>query len=338
MIDSTSTSSPFATTLNFSEFGEHAKIIEGLPYFAPQPHSLWDEVKLMVCVIREATRTNVLLLDGSNGRLYPDVLACMVIGFMPRSRRPAIALWGEMWQPNHSMRGMIERIIVKLSDRAINRYFVLTSDEMTRFPQQWGLDATKTRLLPYFSSFSEKDLAEPVESWGQHIFAGGNAHRDYRPLVEAARQLPHLKFVLATRLLDQVVDAPPNVTARPMSHQEFVHCMRTAAAVVVPLQQNLVRSAGQQTFLNAMYLKKPTIVSNALGVGDYITHYKDGMIVDGTSQGYVQALQWVFDANNATDVANMRSAAHHTVANRFTVRHYAARVVELMRELADEKR
>lgn len=327
----------FSKTIEYKEFGAAAHLIDNLPYVPPNPHTLLDELRMLFRVLREARRARVLLLDSSNGRIYPDLLACVLLGFMPRRMRPAIALVGDMWQPNDGPRGLLERVIIRLADRGIDRYAITTTEELEALPRLWGIDRRKLRVCPFHASFSEEDLREAAPPVAGHIFAGGNSNRDYRPLVEAARHLPEHQFILATNRLHQIVDPPPNVTAGPLPHEEFVRLMRSAAAVVVPVRQDLQRSSGQQTYLNAMLLKKPVIVNEVFGAHDHISSWQDGIIVDGTPESFAQALRWVLDPANAAAVAAMGEAGHKKVLENFTARHFVDSLIAVGRELALER-
>jgi len=328
----------FSTTLNYArQWGNAGNIIPN-PNSSPPPHTLFDEIMTVVKIVREARHANTLVLDSSNGHIYPDVLATVLIGLLLKGRRPAIAMVGEMWQPNDGLRGRFEKLMIRLADRVIDRYFVYSTEELTVFPKLWDVEPAKMRLLPFFYSFDDNDLSEPPPPQGTHIFAGGNANRDYRPLVEAARQLPDHEFIIATRKVDQIVDPPPNVTAGPVEHTEFVRLMRSAAAVVVATRRDLQRTAGQQTYLNAMYLKKPTIVSNVFGVQDHITDGVDALVVDGSPQSYVDALCWMLDKANATEVRAMCEAGHAKARDQFSVTHFVNRLVALTTELEEDRR
>ena len=169
------------------------------------------------------------------------------------------------------------------------------------------------------------------------MFAGGNSHREYEPLIEAARQLPEHRFVLATDRL-QGIDLPPNLTAAPVPHHEFVRLMYGAAAVVVPMRQGMRRAVGQQTYLNAMWLERPTIVSDILGVHDHIENGKTALIVDGSMAGYVRALHWVFDPDNQEQVVRMCQNGRQAVVGQFTFENHAARLLEIIDEAANDPR
>lgn len=326
----------FATTFNRFQQSRDAhriRILE-MPYVPPAKHTAWDEFRRVFCILKASQRERVLLLNSSAGRYQPDTLALAVLGLLPGRRRPRVALLGDMWQPNRGLRHLMDRIIVRLADRAVDRYFVHSSEELRDFPLYWSLDKNKVRLCLYFYSLKESDMSAPPAPAGDYIFAGGNSHRDYEPLIEAARRMPHVKFVFATFRLNGRTDLPSNVTAGQVTHQEFMNLMRGALAVVTPIKKGLRRSAGQQTYLNAMMFRKPSIVNQTNGVRDHITSGVDGMIVDGSAESYVYALEWILAPQNADAVAKLCAAAHRTASERFSLNSHIEHAVQLMHELA----
>lgn len=301
-----------ASTFHYkdSDFWEARVHILDLPYIPPNPsHTIWDEIKWFFAVVRAARRERVMLLNCASGKIYPDLLGCVVIGFWPKSWRPLIVLAGPMWDPNTGLRHLIEQIVIRLADRAILRYAVWSSESVEKMPHIWSIDPAKMRRVDYFYTFKPADLAGPEPPPEDYVFAGGNSQRDYDPFIEAARQMPDQPFVIATRILDGRTDLPSNLTARQVPHAEYVRLMRAARAVVIPMRQSMSRSAGQQTYMNAMLLGKPTIVNESFGVHDVIREEENGFIVTGTPDSYVEALRWVLDPSHAADLTRITRTA-----------------------------
>lgn len=327
--------SGWATTLDY---------LMGVPEFAatfekaPMPpwtyatgYNLWGEIALLKGVLQAATRYEGLLLFTGRGRFKPEVLAVFLLSFLPRRWRPTIVFCGEAWEPNTGWRAALDRIIVRFADRAISRYALLSNDERRLFPLIWGVDAAKVRFAPYTYSLTEEALQGCVET-GTYIFAGGNSFRDYAPLVEAARMMPEHSFVFATRKLNDYPNLPPNVRAGQVPTDEYVRLLRGAALVVVPLRMGTYRASGQQTYLNAMALKKLVIVNDALGVRDYVHHGENGLVVRGTPESYVEALRWALDPEHKPDVDRMIACAYQDVLQRFNVTHHAQTLISIMKE------
>jgi len=318
------------------DYGDYPRFASGAQRILNSPNdhpTLREQLRMFFHILQAARQDSILVLRSSWAQLNVDILAGAFIGLWPRRYRPIIVLTGCMWEPETNIRHLIERLVVKLLDRAVCLYAVQSSEELTIFPETWHVSSKKTRLCPYFFTFTEKELDSPPLFEGNYVFAGGNSHRTYEPLLEAARQLPDISFVLATDRLEGT-DLPPNVKASPVPHQEFVHLMRGATAVVVPSRQGMRRAVGQQTYLNAMWLGKPTIISDGLGVRDHVENGVTGLIVDGTADDYVRALQWVFNPDHDKVVKEMCENGSSRVREQFTFEHHAERLLEIIEEAA----
>ncbi|NWF70642.1 MAG: glycosyltransferase [Chloroflexi bacterium] len=330
----------YATTIDYSDnevWKARVRIIELPDSDTHNRFSLLLELYQVLLITKAVFKEQVLLLDASSGTLYPELLACVLIGLLPIRHQPIIALAGEMYNPNGGLRGKLERLLIRLADRAITRYIAWSSEELEVFPRLWKVSPAKMRHCRFFYTFSEADIAYPLPPAEDYIFAGGNAHRDYEPLLEVARRMPERRFVIATNRLNGRADLPPNVTAKAVAHEEYVHLMRSAAAVVIPIKQGLMRSAGQQTYLNAMALGKPTIINRVFGVGDLVEDGKTALVVDGSPAGYLRALDWVFDPANAAAVSHMCQDARGTVRNHFDYAHHLYSLLEILDEAYQER-
>jgi glycosyltransferase involved in cell wall biosynthesis len=302
-------------------------------YPTPGPSTLVEELRRIYRVVRHGRHHRKLLLNAEAGSIQPDVVAAAVLGLLPRSKRPKIAIMGDMWQPNPGLRGRIDRLMIRLADRAIDRYIVYSSEALTAFPDTWGLDRAKCRYVLYFYSFGDEELGRAISAAeGEHIFAGGNAHRDYEPLVEAARSFPDQTFILATNRLDGHRNLPDNVIAGPVSHDHFVDLMARSKMVVIPVRRDLTRSNSQQTYLNAMMMGKPVIISEVFGVRDHATPGESIVIVDGSAGGYVDAIASLLDERNQSRTAELIVAGRRAAAG-FSRRHHARSVIDLMADL-----
>jgi glycosyltransferase involved in cell wall biosynthesis len=252
---------------------------------------------------------------------------------------------GDMWEPNPGLRGAIEKLVIRLADRGIDRYIVYSTDDKRIFPELWRIDPAKVGVCLCYYHVTAEDMAGPEPETEGHIFAGGDSGRDYAPLVEAARRFPDTRFILATAWASER-PLPPNVetalakrTGRA-SHREFIRLMRTSRAVVVPLQRGMRRSVGQQTLRNSMYMGKPTIVVDTLRVRDHVTDGEDALLVDGGTDDYVRALTWLLDPKNQANVARMaergRATAHTFSPTRMADGLYA-QVAQLISERASAR-
>lgn len=324
----------FATTVDYRDDPRYLAHARRILSSSQNPGWL-DELHMFCRILSLAFQEPVLLLRSSWGRTNPDVLAAAVISIWPKRFRPLIILKGCMWEPKTGFSGLLQKLIIKMADRAIVCYSVQSSEELIIFSENWGIDPNKLRLCLYFFTFTQEDIILPPEestrNRGTFIFAGGNSHRDYEALLKAADCLPEYQFFLATnRLKDRTV--PSNVTAKPVPHQEFVRLMQEATAVVVPLQPGMHRAVGQQTYLNAMWLGKPTIISQALGVHDHVRHGKHALIVDNEPESIKDAIHWIFNPDNQQAVDNMRQEATNVVNSKFRFEDHVTCLLKAIEE------
>jgi len=319
---------PFVTTMDYSDHIEYANRARVLPR---SDSSIRGELRCIFRILVATRATKVALLDSSSGRIHPDLLAAALLGFLPKSHRPLVVFMGAMWQKDAGIKGFVQKIILRLADKAIIRYAVQSTAEIPLFAAAWDIPESKLRFVPYFYTFTEKMLAAPAPPQENHIFAGGNSHRDYLPYLEAIDALREYEFVIATNLLEHKT-LPPNVRAGLVPRNEFARLMRTSRAVVVPMKRNLIRAVGQQTYLNAMLLEKPTIVTDTQGVRDHVRDGETAVVVDGSPQSYMDAIRKVLDPANKTEIDKMCKVAHKTVLERFNFQNHATRLLAVLDE------
>ena len=323
----------FVSTVRFSHpsgFHNRARILDVPKMVQWGKYELKDEVGLVANILRAARTEKVLLLFSSRGLLKPDLLATAIMGLWPKRSRPRVVLYGEMFQPDTGIRGLLERCLIKLANRTIYRYVVCSTDELHLFPETWGVDHNKLRFCPLFLE-GEREVDRMLKPRGTHLFAGGDSMRDYEPLIETAKRLPEHQFVFCTTRLQGHKNLPANIKIGPIQRQDYLEWMDTAAAVLIPIHQGLRRTAGIFTLLSAMYTKKRTIVSSAPGIQDYAP--ADSVrVVDGSPDSYVEAIQWVFSHENAVAVDKMCEAAHQFVATQLTREHHIDCLLDIMDE------
>jgi len=194
----------------------------------------------------------------------------------PFLKRPVVrneCLWNEANPIVHRFK----RILFQFLDPVVSRYIVYARSEITGFSQMFGLPREKFQFIPYHNTLEPGDF---VLQQGGYLFSGGNSNRDYSQLAEAVEGLD-LRVVVACsdpRLLRNVT-FPRNVELVSASREEFRRLMAESGINVVALKKGLIRSAGHQTFLNAMTMGKPVIVTDPEGAGDYIDDGVDGILV-----------------------------------------------------------
>jgi Glycosyl transferases group 1 len=231
--------------------------------------------RVITQLLARAHMYGVVVLDGS---IHRDQLAALLLS--RRRLPPHIVMLDATWKVGA---GRLDRRAMRAAMRLLDgphvTYCVLSRYERESFSRSWGVDHARVMFTPWPHTLTEAQLAMPVDD-AEGIVALGDSLRDYHTLIEAAKQLS-VPVTIATRTLSPAVlrTLPPNVTAGPVTPARFDELLRRASVVVVPLEPRTDRSAGQTTFVNAMALGKPLVVSGTAGVDDYICDGETGVLV-----------------------------------------------------------
>jgi hypothetical protein len=293
-------------------------------------------------LIRLSPQYDAAVLFGAVGFRsgYVDLLAAGVVG----RRRTPVVLTECYWETSsramsHMFRkrkpsyhdatpsssGLLAQRAIRLLDSERVHYCVLSSAEAARFPGAWGIPASRVHFTPFCYGISA-DRDEPGVA--TTIFAGGDSLRDYRALVAVAQTLP-APVVIATRLAEPLTQG--NLRLGPLPPQIYDTELRSARVVVVPLRADTLRSAGQQTYLSAMALGKPLVVTDSPGVRDYVRDRETGIIVrPNDPQQMSEAIRWVLDDENQQDVQRMTERARATALESYSLDAYLRRVLDVV--------
>lgn len=302
--------------------------------------SPWPEMRLFGTVLRAGLRHRALLLFSSRGHLKPELLAITLFRLLPRTRRPVVVVYGEMFERTPGWRGAVEGFVMSLVKDGVARFVLFSDAERDIFCREWGvperLTATCRAFLPDTVSEGE-DGDDAVEGLrlpqGPYVFSGGQAFRDFAPLVEAARRAPDVPFVICAGRDSLPADLPSNVWVGGLEQPVYRYLLKRAAAVVVPLKVGTGRVAGMFTYLRAMQLGKPTIISRALAVDEYVDDGINALVVEPDADAYLRAIGWVLDPNNAVAVADMCSKASEHVESRYTLQPYVTTLLQILDEV-----
>jgi glycosyltransferase involved in cell wall biosynthesis len=282
-----------------------------------QPHLPWR--KAAAAFARGVRPGDALVINGAVAarRLYVNQL--LVCAF--RLLRPNVtvivadATWAARARPGEQHAPWLAWLIDwsgKLSVRAMRgprtHFCFLARTECDLAVREAGIPASHVHFTPFHTTISpdqfDMDTLQAVAAEpDDYIFSGGSASRDYTLLRAAAGTDIPLK--VATSIY--VGPWPTNAEVRCVSHEEFVHWMARSRAVVLPLATDTTRSGGQQTYLNAMLLGKPVVVTDAPGARDYITHGENGYIVAPKTTELRKAMQYILDPRNGAAVARVAS-------------------------------
>jgi Glycosyl transferases group 1 len=286
------------------------------------PRRLW-------WLLRRAGDHDVAVLNGAD---RGDQLAAILL----RRLRPSLSLVliDCQWKLETS-RGarLLTRLGIKLLEGPRTHYCVASEQEKGSFPANWGVDPSRVFATHWYVGLSEKEASVPVSEQG-YVFAGGDSMRDYRALVEAARALP-CEVRIVTHLEPPVAELPPNVSFGPQPPDEYLQSLAAASVVVVCLQADTERSAGQSNYLNARALGKLVAVNDTTGVREYMTDGETALIVPSRDpEALAETLSWALDPANRDRVREIIAAGRREVNERFTPEGFVEGLLGIVEQAA----
>ncbi len=219
------------------------------------------------------------------------------------------------------------RRLIRLVDHPNIHYCVLSRDELATFPTTWGIDTARVHFTAFCSTVPDPRTAS--EAHAEVVFAGGNSLRDYRPLAEAI-PLIDWPVTIATNLY-----GPARRGAiGPLPRDEYAASAASASICVVALKPGTERSAGQQTYLNAMLNAQTVVVTEAPGVRDYIDDGRTGFIVENDPGALAETINRVIADPDLR--RRVGAAARGDVLAWFSLDHYFDRLLEVADRMMSE--
>jgi hypothetical protein len=295
-------------------------------------------------LVRESRGHDAAIVFGAVGfrDAYSDLVAAAILG----SRRQTVLVTECVWEPtSRSFARLVGfrtplsrdasppsrrafRAALKLIDSPTVHYCVESTDELASFPETWDVDPARVHFTPFCYWV---DDTQPAPATSGSVFAGGDSLRDYRALLAAAPSID-AKVVVATHL--PLTAVPANVEAGPLPSSKFDDEFRAASVVVVPLVASSLRTAGQQTYLSAMALGKPLVVTDSPGVRDYVRDRETGLIVPPDDAAELAAaVRWLLDPANAAAVEAMTQRAREVARSTYSRDAYFSRLFALVNDI-----
>lgn len=217
--------------------------------------------------------------------------------------------------------------------RTVDRIIVWAPAVIDRYVQHFGIPRQKMVAQRFHHTIQGYHFDDVVP--GGYIFSGGDSMRDYRTLIDAVRGLSTPVFIATRRKLEQHIALPPNVTVQAVSHEQFRQRMAAAALIVFPLRMDNIRTSGQQSYLSAMAMGKPVIVTDITDAPYYIDHGKTGMLTPpGDSAALRSAIRRVIEDR---DLAHELGQAARTVALPMDQEYTWSNVLRLAIEACDAR-
>jgi len=244
---------------------------------------------------------------------------------MPKSTAPIL----------HRLNGMFGRLLVRclLSDRTVLCF--LSKEEAQHFITQTRCSAESAVFTPFASTIPRNELESLLATRATreltpadpYIFSGGNTLREWDLLSDALGDCG-VRVRVATRHVDRTW--PSNFDVGPCTSAEFFPLIVGAQICVFTLKSDSVRSAGQQTYLNALRLGCPVVVNDAAGVRDHLADIPGAFITPTNDASAMRTIvSWLLDPANAAEVESLSLSGATLVAENFSESVYLGRLVDI---------
>ncbi len=227
----------------------------------------------------------------------------------------------------------LRRRAVDFMARQADLCMVISTDEARQYHEVYGIPAAKLVYLPYKMNSQEFLATLPVRD-GDYVWAGGDSIRDYPTLFAAVAGLD-LPVRVYTHLRFAAAEVPANVQIVANDNTPGAYYAPCAGAMmaVFPLLKGQLRSSGQASYLGAMFLNKPVILSDTPGARDIITDHVTGMLVPPGDPAALRAR--ILELRAQPDLRrDLGRRAHDHVAGEFTLRRFCGRLFEAVARVA----
>ena len=185
----------------------------------------------------------------------------------------------ENWRP----RKLLLAFIVPRADAI----FVLGSSQIDYIKRRWRTDA----VVEFLPQSTDTDFYTPAPGApdGPILSVGDDPGRDYATLLQALEGLD-AQIIIKSRMVSEDKAKRPNIDiiSKRLNDLEFRDLYINSRFVVIPVS-NQVSASGITSVLEAMAMGKALIVSDFIGLRDYLSHDETCLLVPCGDAGALRA-------------------------------------------------
>jgi glycosyltransferase involved in cell wall biosynthesis len=215
--------------------------------------------KFSLSAVRKA---DIVVIDGRIDFLARTVVA----GLLHSHRKPIVAVDVVLRPPKHFLQAFAFRALFKRID-----HFVHYFRDLSGYERFYGIDPARSSFVPF--KVDLREIYKPTMNSGEYVLCFGGSMRDYECFLEAMAQLDlpgAISEITARRLVGNAIPANVRVLKDDGRHESVIQVLEHARIVALPIQPSNINASGLGTYLNAMWMGKPLILTQGPGVSDLL--------------------------------------------------------------------
>lgn len=259
-------------TYRNDKWNHYSSLAIKLPTFIPKKDSIARIVAAGSAVKLARKKPSVLVSHGPRPALYAGNLAKIICSDIPH----LVYSFNFTNLPQRAQRSLMASAF-----KQPTKFVTYSSVERQLYADYFNIPIEKIDMLHWAVHAPKVDLTEaPIET-GRYICALGSQGRDYATLINAMKKLLNIKLVLVASADSlQGLTVPNNVKVYSNISLSNAHnILAHSAFMVLPLRDAKV-PCGHVTIVSGMFFKKAILVTNSLGVHDYIRDNETGLFFE----------------------------------------------------------
>ena len=243
-----------------------------LPSFLPKKDSFSRVIAATKAVNMARRSTSILVSHGPRPAMYAGCIAKTICPKQPH----LVYSFNFTDLPNGKQHSLMTRAFQQPT-----KFVTYSTVERKLYADYFDIPIEKIDMLHWAVHAPQVDLTEIPLISGRYICALGSQGRDYATLFAAMKKLPNIKLalvasadsILGLNIPDNVkiyTNIPLNQAQNILAHSDFM---------VLPLRDSHV-PCGHVTIVSSMFFNKAIVVTNSLGVQDYIFDDKTGLFCE----------------------------------------------------------
>lgn len=177
-------------------------------------------------------------------------------------------------------KGMQHKLMTK-AYRQPQRFVTYSTAERQLYAQYFDIPIERIDMIHWSVHRPTLDFESAPMVEGDYICALGSQGRDFATLFAAMRLLPRVQMVVVTHP-QYLASLPIPDNVRVLSNiplKQAHNILQHSRLMVVPLRDSEV-PCGHVTIVSGMFFGKPMVVTNSIGVHDYIEDGKTGLFCE----------------------------------------------------------